>query len=720
MLSLILLLVSSVPPHLDRSLPVATRLKSLIENMTLSEKVGQMVLIDGRDNLPYEFARQQPGAILQILGNDTLPAYALSLTTRLQIPLLFGIDAIHGHSFWPGATIFPTQLTQASSWDESLIEQIGLITAREMNNTGTFWAFSPVLCIARDPRWGRAGESYGEDPLLIGKFASRLIRGLQSGGVAACAKHFAGYSETQGGRDSSESDLSVRKLRSFFLPPFEQAVASNVSTFMASYQATDGNPSSINSFLLRETLKNDWGFEGLVVTDWDTVGDLVNRQNVFATSQEAAIAVVEAGIDMVMTTKTFTDDVIDAVNRGLLNVSLVDAAVSRILKVKFDLGLFDNMRYPDLNQVAAGTAEHRAVALKAAEESLILLKNSGVLPVSRRSARTIAVLGPNADDAQAQLGDWVLGTGQVGTGQQPRNCTVTVLDGISAGFPSATVLVEKGAGIEPGENGNLTAAIEAAKLADLIVVVVGDRLMYYGEGKSTATLGLMGTQLELLNALVELKKPFVIDLIGSKPLILPANVIDAAGAIIAQFSPGMLGGTAFAEALTGDINPSGKLSISIPVHVGQIPVYYNLIRGQHGDRYADLTELPRWAFGFGLSYSTFQYSNPSLNKQVFSIDEDIIVTFTLTNRGPYDGDEIVQIYISDLVASVTWPIQELKAFQRVSVPAYQAVTVTITLKSSDCTIVTPDGKRIVEPGDFELRIAQASDNLVLRLPFSIQ
>jgi beta-glucosidase len=295
-----------------------------------------------------------------------------------------------------------------------------------------------------------------------------------------------------------------------------------------------------------------------------------------------------------------------------------------------------------------------------------------------------------------------------------------VLDGIKAGFPSATVLYEKGAGIEPGETGNLTAAIEAAKLADLIVVVIGDRLIYYGEGKSTATLALMGTQLALLNAIVDLKKPFVIDIIASKPLILPANIIDAASAIIAQFSPGMLGGTAFAEAIAADINPSGKLTISIPLHIGQIPIYYNLIRGQHGDRYSDLTELPRWAFGYGLSYSTFQYSNPSLNKDVFSIDEDIIVKFTLTNRGPYDGDEIVQIYISDIVASVTWPIQELKAFQRVSVPAYQAVQVTIVVKSADCTIVTPDGKRVVESGDFELRIAQASDNLILRLPFSIQ
>jgi beta-glucosidase len=297
---------------------------------------------------------------------------------------------------------------------------------------------------------------------------------------------------------------------------------------------------------------------------------------------------------------------------------------------------------------------------------------------------------------------------------------VTVLDGIRAAFPDAKVLYEKGAFIESGEEANFTAGIEAAKSADLVIVVVGDRLVYYGEGKSTAHVTFMGNQIDFLNALVALKKPLVIDVVASKPLIFPQEIVAGASAVIAQFSPGMLGGTAFAEALTGDINPSGKLTISIPAHVGQIPVYYNLVRGQHGDRYADLDEQPMWAFGHGLSYSRYQYAEGSLDKSVYSRDDNITATITIRNHGPLDGTEIVQVYLFDVVASVTWPLQELKAYQRVDIKNGESKQISITIRAADCSIVTADGKRIVEAGDFEFRVGQASDSIALKLPFTIQ
>jgi beta-glucosidase len=465
-------------------------------------------------------------------------------------------------------------------------------------------------------------------------------------------------------------------------------------------------------------LKGEWGFKGLVVTDWGTIDDMVRRQNVFPNRQAAAIAAVKAGVDIAMVAPTFHDDVVKAVQSGLLNVSLVDEAVRRVLKVKFELGLFENKRVPKLSHVVAGTPEHRAVALRAAEESLILLKNNGLLPVSK-TVKIIAVLGPNADHAQAQLGDWALGTGQAGRDEQPRELTVTALDGIRKVFPAAVVLHRRGAEVDPTEEANLSAALDVATIADLIVVVVGDRLQYYGESKSTATLDLMGSQIQLLRALVRLKKPFVVDLIASRPLVLPDDIVAGASAIIAQFSPGMLGGTALSEALVGKINPSGKLTISWPLHVGQLPVYYNRIPGQHGTHYADCPGTPRWAFGYGLSYSKFAYSGASINKLKFTKNENITVEFTVTNQGPYDGAEIVQVYISDLETSVTWPEQELKAFERVSLKAQEAKLVRITFKSSDCSIVVANGMRLVESGGFELRIGQSSDKILIRIQFMI-
>jgi beta-glucosidase len=631
---------------------------------------------------------QNPGSVFSILGSDVAQALELANQTRLRIPVLIGVDAIHGNGFLSGATVFPVQLGAAASWDESILEMQGNITAYEMRYAGVAWAFSPVLCIARDTRWGRVDETFGEDPLLIGLLASALIRGLQgpdgitndTDKVMATAKHYAGYSETEGGRDASEADLSRRKLKSWFIPPFARAAKARVGAFMTGYQSIEGLPSTANAWLLRDVLRGEWHFDGFLVTDYNNVGYMVENQKVVATYAEAAALAVRSGNDMIMATPAFYQGALDAVAAGTLNVSLIDAAVRRILTTKFKLGLFEDARWPNATRSAEriGSAFSRAQAQKAAEESLILLENDGTLPLDPAKLRIIGVIGPNADDPLQQNGDWSLGTGQLYQfDEHPRNCTVTVLDGIRELFRSGQVLYEKGAGIEPGEKGgNLTAAIEIVKTADISIVVIGDRMMYYGEGRSTGTLELMGTQKDLLAAVIKTGKKFVLVVIASKPLVIDDEIRRAAAAVIWQFCPGMLGGRATARALFGQINPSGRLPITIPRHVGQLPVYYQRLRGEPGG-YADIADAPAYAFGYGIGYSTIAYEATKVDKTTYRVGENVSVTVIVRNDGSRDAVEVVQVYVTDVVTSATWSAIELKGFARVAVGAGQTVTAMI-------------------------------------------
>src|SRR5512133_1329074 len=419
--------------------------------MTLEEKVGQLIMWNGQaEDLAFINTRHA-GSILHIWGEKLAHAMDLAAQNRLGIPLLVGEDAIHGHSFWKGSTIFPTQLAMACSWNPDLLEQVGRVTAEEVVPTGIHWTFSPVLCLTRDLRWGRTGETFGEDPYLIGELAAAMIRGYQGEGledptsVLATAKHYAGYSETQGGRDASEADLSRRKLRSYFLPPFERAAQAGAMTFMTGYQSIEGVPSTCNRWLLTEVLKDEWGFKGVVVTDWNNVGRLVIEQKVCANYMEAAVAAVRAGNDIMMTTPEFYEGALEAVHTGRLAESEIDAPCARLLALKFRMGLFENPRRPDLKKAAIeiGTAEHRAVNLESARQSLVLLQNNGLLPLDPKQLKSIAVIGPNADDDLSQLGDWSLGSPQhpPSAGKHPREKTVTVLDGIKAAA-AATVRYE--------------------------------------------------------------------------------------------------------------------------------------------------------------------------------------------------------------------------------------------------------------------------------------
>ncbi|WP_270416752.1 glycoside hydrolase family 3 N-terminal domain-containing protein [Bifidobacterium pseudolongum] len=755
--------------YLNPSLPIAQRVSDLLGRMTLEEKVGQMMQLDARTGeLDELIVKRHVGSILHTSPDDLVRAAQIVRNkTRLGIPLLVGDDCIHGYSFWPGATIFPSQLGMACSWDARKVEEAARITAEEVACTGVHWTFSPVLCIGRDTRWGRIDETFGEDPVLIGELASAMVKGYQKhaqagnafaeDAILACAKHFAGYSYTQGGRDASEADLTKRALESWFLPPFERVAKEGCATFMLGYEAIDGTPVTFNKWLLDGKLRGEWDYHGTLVTDWDNVGRSVWEQHIKPDYETASADAVKAGNDLIMTTPGFYEGAIDAVNNGMLDESLIDDAVARLLTLKFQLGLFENPRLPDRERILAtiGTDAHMQANLELARESVVLLRNNGALPLAAAGAeapRRIAVVGALADDAQNQLGDWAGNSGQVPwmPEGQPREMVTTVLDGVRELAPDGCdVVVARGANVvelvpdpegelfpdgQPRPNIAVAAPLDEALLdeaevvarsADAVIAVVGDVVQLTGETCSTATLELLGGQNQLLERMVnvarETHKPLIVVLISSKPQVLPPCIIGANGVIVDESpteglgafiwaaNPGMQGGRAIAEIIFGMTEPSGRLPITFPRHAGQLPVFYNEIRGQHGDRYADLTQDPAFAFGEGLSYTTFAYGEPCItNGAEFTAQDAVHVEIDLTNTGARTGTEVVQLYISDVVTSYTWACKELKDFRRVTLEPGETARVAFDLPVSACTIVNGDAERIVEPGEFKVLIGHSS------------
>lgn len=750
--------MAEVVPYLNPDLSTEERVEDLLSRMTVEEKVGQMLQLDARGNMEPHVIDRLAGSILHASPQHVVDAHALTDKTRLKIPLLIAEDCIHGHSFFLGATIFPTQLGMAASWDPELLEKVGRITAEEASATGIHWTFSPVLCIARDLRWGRVGETFGEDPYLIGVLAEAMMRGYQGDGLSdktailATAKHFAGYSETQGGRDATEADLSHRKLRSWFLPPFERVAKAGCATFMLGYQTTDGVPIVINEWLLSDVLRGEWDYPGLLVTDWDNVGRMVWEQHVQPDIEHAAAAAVKAGNDMVMTTPTFFEGALAAIESGKLKESDLDRAVRHILTVKFNLGLFEDKRHPSTDaevlKTKLGTPEAMEENLRITRRSLVLLENDGVLPLPADAKdKKVTVVGALADDAQNQLGDWAGSSGQADwlPDGQPREMITTILDGIRQEVPETwSVEYVRGADIlelhpdpegETFEDGQprppiaehapidpeeIARAVAAAESSDYVVAVVGDQIEVVGEALSTATLELMGGQVALLEALEATGKPLIVVLMASKPMVLPAAARNA-DALIWAASPGMQGGKAIAEILLGKTNPSGRLPISFPVHVGQQPTYYNQVRGQHGHRYADLTQIPAFAFGYGLSFSDVSYEDARLEQDSLSLDDTVVARVTLKNESDLDVIETVQAYVSDLVTSASWADKELKGYTQVTVPAHGEVDVTVEVPVADCSIVNARGERVVEPGAFNLLLGSSSRDEDLEvLPFEVK
>lgn len=689
------------------------RITEMLAQMTVEEKIGQMQQISYESFRPEVFERFQKlgaGSFLHVLGEQTEEIRADADKTRMKIPPIFGIDAIHGHSLLNGAVIFPSQLAAACSWNPRLVEKMGEVTAREVNADGIDWVFSPVLCLGRDTRWGRVDETFGEDPFLTGKLGAAIVKGYEKDGlVAACLKHYIGYGEATGGRDAYDTEVSERKLREVFLPPFTEALKAGASTVMTAYGSISGVPMTAHRRLLREVLKEELGFEGFVVTDWYNVGALRTKQKA-AESYDAAVQLaISAGNDMSMMSHDFYDSAIRQAKEGKIPMEEIDDAVRRILRVKFSLGLFDGKRKRLPRSVIAST-EHIEANRELTRESLVLLENNGILPL-KSSPKKIAVVGPNADDIRAQYGDWTyFSHPSAKPDAVPKGDVYTVLRGIRTVFPESEVVYHKGCDIMDSAVESIDEAASMAQDADVIIAVVGDCLCQNGEAKDRANLELSGRQNELVARLKETGKPVVTVLVNGKPLCI-GEVARHSDAVIESFNSGDLGGLCVAELIAGRFNPSGKLPISFPRSSAQLPCYYNQYSGWHGGKYMDVEEGSLYDFGYGLSFTTYEYANLTLSQEVASPEDVITVSVEVTNTGNRDGKEVVELYVNDVISSVLTPTRVLKGFDKVFVRAGETVDVKFELPVLSLSLIDADGESVVEPGEFEIMVGGGLDSL---------
>ena len=696
--------------------------RELLARMTVEEKVAQMVQVPyskvGREEA-LRWARLGAGSFLHVLGDDAREVQETALHTRLGIPVIFGIDAIHGHGLNEHATIFPSQLAMACSWDRDMTRRMGEVTAREVATDGLHWTFSPVLCLGRDTRWGRIDETFGEDPYLAGELGEAIIRGYQGDDldsdehILACAKHYLGYGEATGARDAYDTEITRRKAREVFLPPFRKAVEAGCATIMTAYGSQDGVPYTVNSWALRDMLRGEMDFSGFVVTDWDNARSLVERQHVCATLEEAAVEAAKAGNDMIMTTLAFYDAMLAALKEGSASMDVVDEAVLHILTIKYEMGLFHKSEKTGVPG-CIGCDAHHDQALQAARGSMTLLKNNGMLPLKKNS--TIALIGPNADDIRAQYGDWTYFTHpEPGIYKEPVRPYVTLKEGLEqlCTETGSTCLYMKGCGQLAEDTDDLDGAVALAQKADVIVFVPGDCARLFGEYQDRANLELSGRQTELFRRLRALNKPICTVLISSKPLCL-GDSAEKADAVLCAFNPGMYGGQAIAETLFGCINPSGHLPISFPRHSGQVPVYYNHLPGWHGDKYVDLPGSPLFAFGEGLSYTQFVLSRLALDADTLTVCGHV------ENTGHRDGDALIQVYVRDLVSSVITPVKQLRSFLKVPLAAGEGTDFRIALKPEDFALVNALEQTVVEPGDFQVLVGFSSkDEDLTALPLTL-
>lgn len=731
----------------DASLPAEERARLLLKDMTLEEKVGQMCQyvapcyvepgkgaarknIDATDenlgnkNLSDKVRRGEVGAFLHVMTSDEAVALQeMAQESRLGIPLLLGLDAIHGNALIEGCTVYPTNINMASTFNPALMERIGEETALEMRQRGVFWTFAPNLDIARDARWGRMGETFGEDALLAAEMGKYAIWGLQgrdgeySGNhVVACAKHLIAGGEPSGGLNAAPMDISERKLRELYLPPFIAAVKeAKVGTVMAAHNEVNGIPCHGNKWLLNYLLRDELGFDGFVVSDWMDIERLHSMHHWVPDSTEAFVVSVESGIDMHMQGDKYFEAVVAAVRSGRIPQSRIDEAAGKILAVKFALGLFEKP-VPEIPDVLEGAEEHRGTALEAARQGLVLLKNDGTLPL--KSLRRIFVTGPNAD-SQTILGDWAV--------PQSDDDVITVLDGLKAALPDVSIdTLCFGGKIANVDEKGIRTARHKASAADVNIVVVGDNSQRYsafgrtcGENCDRDNLDLPGMQQQLLEAVAASGRPTVVVLMSGRALSV-GWAKDNANAILNVWEPGQMGGQAIAEVLTGQVNPSGKLPVTVPRNVGQVQTVYNHKHSQYSRQFATSGTGALWPFGFGLGYSSFTYSDASLSKSEIGTSESLKASVTVTNNGPYDGDEVVQLYIRDEYGSVTRPVKELKAFRRISLKNGESAEVGFDITPEMLKCWGADEKWSVEPGDFTVLIGSSSaDSDLTPLPLRV-
>jgi beta-glucosidase len=705
------------------------KVDSVLQLMTLDEKIGQMNQYNGdwdatgpitKDgDKQNQIRKGMLGSMLNVTGVDhTRTLQELAMQSRLKIPLLFGQDIIHGYR-----TIFPIPLAEACSWDTAAIELSSRISATEAAAAGVHWTFAPMVDIARDPRWGRVMEGAGEDPYLGSMIAAARVRGFQGKGlgntdaVMACAKHFAAYGAAIGGRDYNSVDMSLRTLWEIYLPPFKAAADAGAATFMNSFNDLNGIPATGNKYLQRDVLKGKWNFKGFVVSDWGSVGEMINHG--FAKDgYDAAYKAVTAGCDMDMESRSYINNLSKLVKDGKVKVELIDDAVRRILRKKFETGLFDDpfkFCNKEREQQQWNNADNLKAEKTVAEKSIVLLKNeNNVLPLSKQT-KTIALIGPFIKAVRDNLGFWSY--------SYPDDSAriITQYQGIQNKVGSnTTLLYAKGCEINDSSQAGFAEAIQIAKQADVVIMSVGEASDWSGEAKSRSNLHLPGMQQELVKAIYATGKPIVVLINAGRPLIFNWTA-DNVPAILYTWWLGTEAGNAIADVLFGDYNPSAKLPISFPGTEGQIPIYYNHYNTgrpatSDSDRfyrsaYIDLSIYPKFPFGFGLSYTNFSYSDIQLSSSTMKADQPIKATITVSNTGNYDGEETVQLYIQDLFGSVVRPVKELKGFQKIFLKKGESKQVSFTIDVDKLKFYNDELKYIYEPGDFKVYIGSNSQDV---------
>jgi len=682
----------------------AQNLDSLLGRMTLAEKLGQLNLLSANGQAsPQQLQLVRAGklgGLFNVIGaENTTPVQRVAVTeSRLKIPLLFGLDVIHGYR-----TIFPIPVGEASSFDPDAAEATARAAGQEAAAFGINWTYAPMVDIARDPRWGRIAEGSGEDPYLGSLLAAARVRGFQQT-IFATAKHFAGYGAAEAGREYNETEISQRTMREIYLPPFKAAVDAGVASLMSAFNDIAGVPASGNAWLTDTVLRREWGFTGFVVSDWTSVAELINH-GVAGSRAEAGRRGLMAGVDMDMQSSIYVDSLAALVRSNRIPLRVVDSAVMRILRAKKRLGLF---RDPYRAHTAPPNAELRALARRVAGESIVLLKNErSPLPLDP-NAGTIAVIGPLADNKEEPLGPWHT--------QGQASDVVTVLQGVKSKVVAGTqVVYAQGSGIEDSATAGFAEAVAAARQAKVAILVLGERGDMSGEAASRSSLGLPGVQEQLLEAVAATGTPVVLVLMNGRPLILEW-AWDHVPAIVETWFLGVEAGNATADVLFGAVNPSGRLPVTFPRVLGQIPLYYNHRNtgrppdpnNKYTSKYIDVPVTPRYPFGFGLSYTTFSYSNLKLSAARARVADTVTATVTVTNAGNREGTDVVQLYVRDEVASLSRPVRELKAFRRVALRPAESRTVELRIAVRDLWFYGLDMKRVVEPGTFRVFVGPSS------------
>ncbi|MDH5456722.1 MAG: glycoside hydrolase family 3 C-terminal domain-containing protein [Gammaproteobacteria bacterium] len=719
------------------------RVKTLLARMTLAEKIGQMCQVeagDGHapDNLGERLRAGLIGSIINVVDVgvlNELQRIALE-ESRLGIPLLIGRDVIHGFK-----TVLPIPLGQAATWNPALVEQGARVAALEAAKSGVNWTFAPMIDISRDARWGRIAESYGECVLLTSELGAATVRGFQgedlaaTGSIAACAKHFAGYGAVESGRDYATTNIPDTKLRNVYFRPFKAAVDAGVSTLMTSFSDLNGIPATGNSYILNDVLRGEWGFEGFVVSDWDSIRQL-RIHGLTENDRESAAEACSAGVDMEMAGDAYRNHLSSLVEDGAISEATIDTAVARILRVKFDLGLFENP-YTDPGALPEfGSETALAVAREAALQSIVLLKNDhGVLPLNTDGCSSLAVIGPLADARYEQLGTWIF------DGDEELSITPLAAIGALVGDNTKIRFVRAMENSRSRVNEEFDVAVDAANASDAVLLFLGEESILSGEAHSRADIGLPGDQVELVRRIRATGKPVIAVILAGRPLTL-SNIVDEVDAILYAWHPGTMGGPAIADLVFGITAPSGKLPATFPRVVGQIPIYYsqknggkpptreNVVHIDDIETFAPQTSLgmsafhldtcftPLFPFGHGLSYTTFGYGNIQVSAAEIELGQTLVVSADLCNHGDIEAEEVVQLYTRDLVASVTRPVRELKGFRRVRLLAGETQTVRFELHTDALAFYGRDGKATVEPGLFHVWIGGSSDT-ELRADFRI-